>query len=143
MKRNLPEKWRRNISLGMTGHKIPESVRRKISGSRKGKKHSPETIEKIKLATKKGAESPNWRGGRTYYRYLITSSLKYKQFRRGIFERDDFTCQQCFKKGFNLNCHHIERFCDNPDRAMDVNNCITLCKKCHVQLHRKAKQKIS
>lgn len=61
------------------------------------------------------------------------SSSEYAQWRTAIFERDDYTCQECDKRGGNLNVHHILPYRDYPDPQFSLNpkNGITLCVKCH------------
>jgi len=59
-------------------------------------------------------------------------SFEYKSWRRGVFERDDFTCQMndCDKRGGRLRAHHIKRYIDYVDLRLDKNNGITICEKC-------------
>jgi len=46
-----------------------------------------------------------------------------------IFERDNYVCQFCKKKGILI--HHIDK--DNKNN--NPNNLICLCNKCHLKLH--------
>ena len=66
-------------------------------------------------------------------RKKFMESGEYKRWRDSIFERDDYTCQECFKRGGNLNVHHILPYKDYPDEYFTLNylNGITLCRKCH------------
>lgn len=64
------------------------------------------------------------------------NGLEYKKWRLAVFERDCFTCQSCGKSGGKLNAHHIERYRSNIERRTDINNGITLCEKCHRELHK-------
>jgi len=61
---------------------------------------------------------------------------EYKEWRKSVFERDKFTCQQCHQKGGELNAHHIKTFKDNPESRYDIGNGTTLCVGCHRSLHR-------
>lgn len=67
--------------------------------------------------------------------YRATKS--YKDWRRNVFERDEYTCNKCLKIGGNLEAHHIKSFKDHKDLRYDVDNGITLCKKCHKEIHKK------
>ena len=61
---------------------------------------------------------------------------EYTIWRKSVFERDNYTCQICGKKGCELNAHHIKSFSGYPNFRYDVSNGITLCKKCHKEVHR-------
>ncbi|MFH1820669.1 MAG: hypothetical protein ABH805_02045 [Candidatus Nealsonbacteria bacterium] len=71
-------------------------------GSNKGsfqKGHTPyfkgKTIPQIS-----GKNHPNWKGGITKLAEKIRRYQIYKQWRYDIFRRDNWTCQECGKKGF-------------------------------------------
>lgn len=55
------------------------------------------------------------------------NSPKYKIWREKVFERDDYTCQICNRRGGSLNAHHIKPFKDYPKLRFDVKNGVTLC----------------
>ncbi|MGX8833996.1 HNH endonuclease [Amedibacillus sp. YH-ame6] len=61
---------------------------------------------------------------------------EYKKWRKNVFERDNYICQDCNKKGGTLNAHHLKKFKDYPKLRYDVNNGITLCEKCHRRRHK-------
>lgn len=52
-----------------------------------------------------------------------------------IVSRDKATCQHCGATGVELHAHHIKSYKDFPDLRFDVDNGITLCFKCHWNLH--------
>ena len=107
----------------------------------------------------KGYCHPNWKGGISSLRERIYCSDKHEQWRLAVFERDNFTCQNCGDKtGNNLNAHHniksfhkiIEEFLKEYDQFSpiedketlvrlatkyqpfwDVDNGLTYCKRCH------------
>ena len=82
-----------------------------------------------------GSNSHCWRGGVTPKKDRMRRCAKYKQWRRTIFVRDDFTCQECGKTHTYVMAHHIQPFSQYPDLIYDLNNGITLCKKCHKKKH--------
>ena len=67
----------------------------------------------------------------------ITSREVQPQLRKLVLERDNWTCQKC-DRDKDLHCHHIEYVVDNPIESADVDNCITLCKKCHIKVHKQS-----
>jgi len=61
---------------------------------------------------------------------------KWINFAKEIYKRDDYTCQNCGKKGGLLNAHHILPWAGNPELAFNSENLITLCVPCHSKQHR-------
>lgn len=104
----------------------------------KGRKPSPESIEKMKrsltgraVPSIRGAKHHFWKGGVTEPNKRIRASLDLKEWRRAVFARDDFTCQFCFDRGGNLNAHHQLPFIAFPEYRANVINGVTLCNRCH------------
>lgn len=62
------------------------------------------------------------------------SSDRYRQWRKSVFERDDYRCQSCGTKK-DLQAHHIKTWKSNKDLRYSVVNGITLCRKCHLDAH--------
>ena len=85
--------------------------------------------------TKCGSLNPNWKGGYRSERQKIMGRKEYSSWRTSVYERDDYICQECGKKGNEtggyLNAHHIKKYSEFPELLFDVNNGITLCQKCH------------
>ena len=79
----------------------------------------------------KGREHPNWKGGITPINKLIRHSFIYIQWRQAIFERDNYTCQFCFKRGGILHADHIKSFALFPELRFELSNGRTLCVDCH------------
>ena len=78
----------------------------------------------------------NWKGGITDTNIKIRNSKKYKYWRESVFQRDGYICQKCFEYGGKLNAHHIKMFSTHKELRFDINNGITLCKKCHIEVHK-------
>lgn len=70
-------------------------------------------------------------------RELRRSLRANKEWRKAVYERDDYTCQCCGNRGGEINAHHILNFADNPDVRTDIQNGITLCKGCHTDFHKR------
>jgi len=94
--------------------------------SPKGRKFSKESIEK-----RSGENHPNWKGGITPEVMKIRNSDEYKEWRTAVFERDNYTCQECGVRGGVLNADHIKPFSLYPELRFDVSNGRTLCEDCH------------
>ena len=98
-----------------------------------------------------GKNNPRWKGGITEVRDKIRHMVLYKQWRRTIYQRDNWTCVICKIRGGNLEVdHYKERFCDiiskfkirsledakKCDTLWDINNGRTLCVECHNETKR-------
>ena len=79
----------------------------------------------------KGENHPAWKGGVTPETQKIRNSVKYKIWRTAIFNRDDYTCMGCGKRGVLLEAHHIKSFAEHKNLRYTVNNGITYCVECH------------
>lgn len=83
-------------------------------------------------------------GRKQYKRYIHQcSSLEYKKWRSGVFERDNWICQTCGARSKTgepvyLEAHHIKGWAKYPKLRYVVSNGITLCEECH-KLTRKTK----
>jgi len=66
----------------------------------------------------------------------LRTYAEYKKWRAEVLKRDHFTCAVCGQVGGRLDVHHIKPFAEYPEYRIDVNNGITLCKKCHIDIHR-------
>lgn len=128
-------------------HKIGKL--KNCAGWNKGLKMSKEWKEKLRQAKLKnptrywlGKERLNLRKDiKSKYierRKQIMQSGKYQRWRKIVYERDDYTCQECGlknKKGLSksviLNSHHIITMKSDESKCFDKNNGITLCDKCH------------
>lgn len=94
----------------------------------------PET--RIKLKSRRGADTPNWKGGVSTANQLARKVAEYAEWRKAVFVRDDYTCQFCGArsaagKRVRICADHIKRFADYPELRYDVNNGRTLCEDCH------------
>lgn len=63
-----------------------------------------------------------------------TSREVQPQLRKLVFERDKWKCQKCGISN-GLHCHHITGVEINPLESADIDNCMTLCKECHMMVH--------
>lgn len=61
----------------------------------------------------------------------------FKRVEKAIFLRDNYICQLCNKPSRELQAHHIKLFVKFIDLRYDLNNGITLCRKCHSSIRMK------
>lgn len=73
----------------------------------------------------------NWQGGITKISVSIRNSFPYKQWRKSVFERDKYTCQECGQVGGKLEADHIKPFAYFPESRLSLENGRTLCHQCH------------
>lgn len=100
----------------------------------KGKKASESQISKSSISHKKYYDKA---GRSDIKRYHHNKDRFYVKWRMDVFGRDDFKCQGCEQIGGSLQAHHIKGWAENKDLRYDIDNGITLCIKCHKELHKK------
>lgn len=83
----------------------------------------------------KGLLNPNWQGGKGTEHQRIRQTKDYMEWRKSVYTRDDYTCQECGKRGGKLHAHHKEHFAQVPEKRLDINNGTSLCKECHGKIH--------
>lgn len=129
-----------------------------------GKKHKPETKEKIRQARIKDGhvpylrngehwlksvptkKHPNYKGGLSPERQSFYSSIEWVNVVKEVWKRDNAYCQKCGKhhnseknRG-NFHIHHIVSFQVRELRC-ELSNLILLCKECHWWVHSKKNTK--
>jgi len=62
-------------------------------------------------------------------------SAAWRRIRLQVFKRDGFRCTKCRKTG-RLECHHIVPL-EKGGAPLDPENLTTLCRSCHILIHRK------
>lgn len=114
------KKGHKTWNKGVTGHKFPKEVGIKIS------------------AKLQGIRVEDWVGYKTEFIHRLRMSTEYKLWRTAVFERDNWTCQECSirgKKGLGrrvvLNADHIKPFALFPELRFELTNGRTLCVECH------------
>lgn len=86
------------------------------------------------------------RSGHNHYKYnpdMSNEERLSRENQRGlimkwskeVYERDDYICKKCGKRGNKLNAHHINSWDKHPDERFNIDNGITLCVDCHKEFH--------
>lgn len=118
------------------GKKLSEAHRKALSESHKRRGDRP--------PSRRGTVPWNYEG-KTVLQEQKRKCFEYRQWRSDVFQRDDYICQRCVKKGLVVNADHIKRFavilaeykiktlaeallCNE---LWNINNGRTLCEKCH------------
>ena len=97
--------------------------------------------EKIRQS-KIGSKNPMWNPNITdEERKQSRNYDEYVQWRKQIFERDNYTCQYCGNKNGNgkrvkLAAHHKDGHHWCKEKRLDINNGVTLCWDCHAKFHK-------
>lgn len=125
----------------MNKHTNITSFKKGHSQSNTGKTH----FKKGYIPWNKGKKLPtgekanNWKGGisRAYKNGYY--SEEYKEWRKKVFERDNYKCQgkDCAEPEIKyVTAHHIKSFAKYPALRYDPSNGITLCEECHCKVDR-------
>lgn len=62
---------------------------------------------------------------------------RWARVRRQVFDRDNWRCMSCGRPG-RLEAHHVKPL-EKGGAPYDLANLKTLCRQCHIELHRKGK----
>lgn len=169
--RVISNNQRKQISAKLKGHPVSASTRRKLSERLMGRTASMETRRRISNATRgerngfygkthtrevremlartaqqmRGDKHYNWKGGITPLIMRVRLSLKMKEWKLAVLERDEFTCKLCGVAGGRLEADHKKEFAriwhENSIKTFedamlctefwDETNGQTLCRTCH------------
>lgn len=121
---------------GSTNHHHTQKTKKLIAQANKGKIVSKETRHKLSIAQQK-EKHWNWKGGITPQNIILRNSVEYKQWRKIIFQRDNYICQICNQKKHDLHAHHLFPFAKYPHLRFELANGITVCVECHKLIHSK------
>lgn len=127
--RKVWNKGRKEVRLDVL-KKQSDSHIGKISGM-KGKKGFTPWNKGKKCPYKAGPNNNKWKGGITPINEKIRKSIEYKLWRESVFNRDNYTCIWCLKKGGKINADHIKPFAFYPELRFAIDNGRTLCEECH------------
>lgn len=109
---------------------LSQYTKDKMSKTRLGRKLPIEWRRNMSLG-QTGEKGSNWQGGKTARHEAIRHSMNYREWRKSVFERDNYTCQECKERGGKLNADHIKPFAIHTELRFELSNGRTLCEDCH------------
>lgn len=92
------------------------------------------------LKGKRGAQTPNWKGGVTPERQRVYASPEWKEAVKVVWQRADARCERCGKHHNEARArgtfavHHVVSFAVAELRC-DPSNLRLLCRACHLFVH--------
>ena len=144
--RKFTDETKLKMSLAKKGKKLSEEHKRKIGlksignnygRALKGKKQSEESKLKRSLALRgrfMGIESSGWKGGVSPANMKARQCAEYQSWKKKVYKRDNHHCRNCDSDS-NLIAHHLLSFSKFPQFRFDLWNGITVCRKCHGEIH--------
>jgi len=115
---------RNNLSAFKTGsaaHSMPHTEETKCKISQYQQTHM-----------RRGIDHPNYiDGGQKTERHKAMTRCEYRNWRKSVFERDNYTCQNCGQHGGHLQADHIKPWWLYPKLRYELANGRTLCIPCH------------
>ena len=76
-----------------------------------------------------GENNPKWNGGSSGEYKKDKTDKRWKEKRRAVYKRDNYTCQACGDRSGKLHAHHIIPWRLSYDDSMQ--NLVSLCHPCH------------
>lgn len=140
------KEWRKALSAGWTneskealrkfnkGKTLSQDHRVKIGEGNKGKVRKDNVKERISKNLRGrfiGELNPFYKHGQSNKNKIARQTFEYKQWRKSVFDRDNYTCKDCGINGVYVTAHHIKSFAYYPELRYDVSNGVTLCEGCH------------
>jgi hypothetical protein len=155
---------------GMFAKKVSKATRSKMSEAQTERYKDPKEREKTGKQSRKFWKNPELKkklslslgGTGTPYEkldltYTIRHLPEYLEWRDKVYQRDNYTCQECGQMGYELEAHHLKRLSEllkeflhlysnyspiedkeillqlalNYKLFWNLDNGQTLCKKCH------------
>lgn len=92
---------------------------------------------KIQKGQFAGEKHPLWKGGISAINSKGRLAPGRKEWIAAVMVRDSYTCQSCKASktvSGKLHAHHVKKWSDYPELRFDVDNGITLCYDCHLQI---------
>lgn len=72
---------------------------------------------------------------KVHRKYTAPNSIDFSELKGIVFKRDNNTCQTCGNTD-DIVCHHRSYKHFMTGGEVEANDCITLCKRCHMGIHK-------
>lgn len=118
--RSMSESSKLAVKMGKKDKSIKKLIESAKTYNRFNPKKRPPT----------GRNNPNWIKDRSLLKHK-RSRTELKNWRKKVFERDNYTCQICDQKGGKLQADHILPYSHFEELRENVSNGRTLCERCH------------
>jgi hypothetical protein len=127
----------RLVNIGFKKNYIPWNKGKKLSNSYKEKMKKSRALKKFRHTDESRLKISLSHRGENNWRYIDgKKSNNYGFFwnyiRKKVYERDNYTCQECGVIDVRLEAHHIIPF--RIVKCHSLDNLVTLCKKCHMRI---------
>ncbi|MBW3113487.1 HNH endonuclease [Bacillus sp. MCCB 382] len=110
----------------------PEEVQTSTLNNIQQRRGCPKCARELLSQKYRGENHHCWKGGFHTESQRARRTIEYANWRKKVFEKDNFTCQCCGDNtGGNLEAHHILNFSNNHHQRFEVDNGITMCRNCH------------
>lgn len=122
-------------TIPMKGRRLSAEHREKViktlqHGAMKGKRHSAET-RKLMSESRRGERNSNYNGGITEKVRALRSTKEYAHWKSVVIERAGGICEMCGKE-LPLEAHHKVSVFRDISKALDPENGMALCWRCHL-----------
>ena len=145
--KKLSDETKQKIAEAHKGKTLTQEHKDKVSKSlignarAKGIKHTDEARRHMAISSQRNVangKNPLYIDGRSKERKserrLAMGNVEYRIWRDAVLIRDNYTCQECGKRGGDLHAHHIRTWRDFPELRYVVDNGQTLYVGCHREL---------
>lgn len=119
-----------------------EKYRKNMGNIKRGVIYPEETREKHRKPRPdlRGQNSPNWKNKSEEDRRILEekyrSYTEYRQWRKELVKKYNYSCQKCGRNDCKITVHHLESFLKNKELRTDINNGTVLCLDHHKQFHK-------
>lgn len=132
--KNASHKFCSQLCAGAWRYRNCDSIQRNLKVGQLLPKKSWGALKGRPAPWHRGANNPNWKGGRGQERHTAMGRVEYKIWRATVFKRDGYACVACGAK-HPLEANHIRRWSEHAELRYDPDNGVTMCEDCHKSIY--------